>query len=153
MPRNAVLDGGAGGGLRFASRLMRTAKSKILDRTAMRAERAHLRESGRRLVFTNGCFDLLHAGHVSYLAFAREQGDVLVVGLNSDDSMRRSKGPRRPLVPEAERALVLASMEARTRARSASGTSGRRGPLLRRMESSEFSPTTRTSPCSRANAR
>jgi len=78
----------------------------------MRSERVRLREQGKRLVFTNGCFDLLHAGHVQYLAFARGQGDALLVGLNSDDSVRRNKGPERPLVPSAERALVLASLEA-----------------------------------------
>ena len=71
-----------------------------LDWDAMRDERARLRAAGRRVVFTNGCFDILHLGHVQYLAFARSQGDVLVVGLNSDASVRRNKGPRRPIVPE-----------------------------------------------------
>lgn len=91
---------------------MRTAESKILDRAAMRAERERLRQAGKRIVFTNGCFDLLHAGHVQYLAFAREQGDALIVGINSDNSVRRNKGPERPLVSEDERALMLASLEA-----------------------------------------
>lgn len=64
-------------------------------------------EKGRSLVFTNGCFDILHRGHVTYLEFARAQGDALVVGLNSDASVRRSKGERRPINPEEDRAAVL----------------------------------------------
>ncbi|RUM89135.1 MAG: D-glycero-beta-D-manno-heptose 1-phosphate adenylyltransferase [Thermodesulfatator sp.] len=68
------------------------------------------RALGHRLVFTNGCFDLLHAGHVSYLYEARALGDFLVVGLNSDASVRRLKGPERPINPEGERARVLASL-------------------------------------------
>ena len=72
-----------------------------------------LRESGARLVFTNGCFDLLHPGHVSYLEAARSLGDALVVGLNSDASVRGlGKGPDRPLVPEADRAAVLGALRA-----------------------------------------
>ena len=69
-------------------------------------QRAH----GRRVVFTNGVFDLVHAGHVAYLAWARAQGDVLIVGLNSDASVRALKGPERPLVPFADRAAVLAGL-------------------------------------------
>jgi rfaE bifunctional protein nucleotidyltransferase chain/domain len=91
---------------------MRKAESKVTDRVAMQEERVRLRKEGKRLVFTNGCFDLLHAGHVQYLSFAREQGDALLVGVNSDASVQRNKGPERPLVPEKERALVLASLEA-----------------------------------------
>ncbi|MCZ6781841.1 MAG: D-glycero-beta-D-manno-heptose 1-phosphate adenylyltransferase [Proteobacteria bacterium] len=76
------------------------------------AERvAAWREGGRRIVFTNGCFDLLHAGHLSLLRGAAEQGDVLVVGLNSDASVRRLKGEGRPLVPAAERASLLAALD------------------------------------------
>ena len=63
-----------------------------------------------RLVFTNGCFDLLHRGHVELLWWARGQGDALVLGLNSDDSVRRLKGPGRPLTPEADRAFLLAAL-------------------------------------------
>jgi rfaE bifunctional protein nucleotidyltransferase chain/domain len=63
------------------------------------------------VVWTNGCFDLLHVGHIRFLQAARELGDRLVVGLNSDDSVRRLKGPRRPLVPADERAEVLAALE------------------------------------------
>jgi rfaE bifunctional protein nucleotidyltransferase chain/domain len=90
---------------------MRTPESKILTRDQMRAERARLRAAGRKLVFTNGCFDILHAGHADYLAFARQQGDALLIGLNSDASVRGNKGPTRPIVPQAERARVLASLE------------------------------------------
>ena len=90
---------------------MRTAESKILTRTQMRAERDRLHADGRTLVFTNGCFDILHAGHVSYLGFARAQGDALVLGLNADASVQRSKGPTRPIVPQQERARVLAALE------------------------------------------
>lgn len=70
------------------------------------------RRMGRRIVFTNGCFDLLHAGHVGYLAEARRQGDFLVVGLNSDSSVKDLKGPTRPIHPEWARAAVLAGLEA-----------------------------------------
>ena len=69
------------------------------------------RAAGERIVFTNGVFDLLHRGHVEYLEDARVLGDRLVIGLNSDASVRRLKGPTRPLVPEAERAEVLAALE------------------------------------------
>ncbi len=71
---------------------------------------ATLRASGRRIVFTNGCFDLLHSGHVSYLAQARALGDVLVVGLNTDESVRRLKGPARPIVPLEDRIAVLSAL-------------------------------------------
>lgn len=69
------------------------------------------RASGQTVVFTNGCFDILHSGHLSYLEFARAQGDLLVVGLNTDRSVRQGKGDKRPVNPEAERALVLAGLE------------------------------------------
>jgi rfaE bifunctional protein nucleotidyltransferase chain/domain len=84
---------------------------KILSADAMCRERERLRAAGRTLVFTNGCFDILHAGHVNYLAFARSQGDALLVGLNSDASVHRNKGPQRPIVPQADRARVLAGLE------------------------------------------
>ena len=71
-----------------------------------------LRAGGQAVVFTNGCFDLLHAGHVRYLAAARREGDILVVGLNSDRSVRDIKGDRRPILRELERAEVLAGLAA-----------------------------------------
>lgn len=78
------------------------------------AEQLHqiqkLQKSGKKIVFTNGCFDVLHVGHVRYLAEARALGDALVVGLNSDASVRRLKGQRRPVVSEKERAEVLQSL-------------------------------------------
>ncbi len=64
----------------------------------------------RRIVFTNGCFDIIHAGHCHYLAKAKSLGDLLVVGLNSDSSVRRIKGPQRPVIPQQQRALVLDSL-------------------------------------------
>jgi D-glycero-beta-D-manno-heptose 1-phosphate adenylyltransferase len=91
---------------------MRDYKSKILTRGAARAERERLRKAGKTVVFTNGCFDILHAGHVDYLSFARRQGDVLILGLNSDASVKALKGPSRPVVPQEDRAHLLASLEA-----------------------------------------
>jgi rfaE bifunctional protein nucleotidyltransferase chain/domain len=73
--------------------------------------RAALRDAGKRLVFTNGVFDILHRGHCEYLADARALGDALLVGLNSDESVRRLKGDRKPIVPEEDRAAVLAALE------------------------------------------
>jgi len=67
--------------------------------------------AGLRVVFSNGCFDLLHGGHVSYLEDAKAKGDLLVVGLNSDASMRKIKGPNRPVIPEDQRAEILAALE------------------------------------------
>jgi rfaE bifunctional protein nucleotidyltransferase chain/domain len=69
------------------------------------------KRNGRRVVFTNGCFDLLHPGHIKLLEAAREMGDALVVGINSDDSVRTLKGPSRPIIPDQERAEVLANLE------------------------------------------
>jgi D-beta-D-heptose 7-phosphate kinase/D-beta-D-heptose 1-phosphate adenosyltransferase len=85
-------------------------KSKIIDRSALQERLASLREQGLKIVFTNGCFDLLHAGHVAYLEKARSLGDCLVVGLNSDRSIKMIKDPRRPLVSEDQRAEVLAGL-------------------------------------------
>lgn len=85
---------------------------RILNVVEARAERDRMVAEGRELVFTNGCFDILHRGHADYLAFARDQGDALCVGLNSDASVRRNKGPTRPVNPEADRAFVLASLRA-----------------------------------------
>jgi rfaE bifunctional protein nucleotidyltransferase chain/domain len=83
---------------------------KILKREALKEKMQALKRAGKRIVFTNGCFDFLHVGHVRYLKAAKAQGDVLVVGLNSDGSVRQIKGPRRPVVPEHERAEILASL-------------------------------------------
>ena len=69
------------------------------------------KRNGRIVVFTNGCFDLLHPGHIRNLEAARALGDVLIVGLNSDESVRTLKGPKRPVIPEQERAEILASLE------------------------------------------
>ena len=79
---------------------------------ALVRERQAWREAGRRVVLTNGCFDLLHAGHLALLEAARQEGDALVVAINSDASVRRLKGEGRPLVPEVERAEALAALEA-----------------------------------------
>lgn len=76
----------------------------------MVAERERLKQAGKTLVFTNGAFDILHAGHVAYLEFARAQGDALCVGLNSDASVRRYKGDQRPINPQDDRARVLAAL-------------------------------------------
>jgi D-glycero-beta-D-manno-heptose 1-phosphate adenylyltransferase len=86
-------------------------REKIITWDDLPAWRARVRESGRKLVVTNGCFDLLHLGHVSYLQDARNQGDLLLVGLNGDGSVRELKGPDRPVVPEQDRAGVLAGLE------------------------------------------
>lgn len=83
---------------------------KILSVEKMLAERERLRAAGERLVFTNGVFDLLHVGHVRYLAQARGLGDALVVAVNSDRTVRELKGPDRPVFDESERAEILAAL-------------------------------------------
>src|SRR5438477_12352837 len=85
---------------------------KILDPDRLAAIADSLREQGRKLVLTNGCFDLLHVGHVSYLRAARALGDALTVAINSDDSVRVLKGEGRPLNPESDRADIVAALEA-----------------------------------------
>jgi D-beta-D-heptose 7-phosphate kinase/D-beta-D-heptose 1-phosphate adenosyltransferase len=84
----------------------------ILDREELRRLREDLRARGRSLVFTNGCFDVLHVGHARYLAAARELGDALLVAVNSDRSVRALKGEGRPVMNEAERAEMLAALAA-----------------------------------------
>jgi D-beta-D-heptose 7-phosphate kinase/D-beta-D-heptose 1-phosphate adenosyltransferase len=84
--------------------------SKILTPDALESELIQVRASGKKIVFTNGCFDILHLGHVRYLSLARSHGDILVVGLNSDDSVRRIKGHHRPIVEQSQRAEVLAAL-------------------------------------------
>ena len=83
---------------------------QLLDVDAAAAWRQEVHEESRTVVFTNGCFDLVHAGHVEYLAWARAQGDALIVGLNDDDSVRRIKGSKRPIVPFEQRATVLLAL-------------------------------------------
>lgn len=83
---------------------------KIFEREELKEKVQALKRAGKRIVFTNGCFDLLHIGHIRYLKAARAEGDLLVVGVNSDRSVREIKEPGRPVVPENERAEVLASL-------------------------------------------
>ena len=85
--------------------------NKILDLNLLLERLKTHRIAGDKIVFTNGCFDILHAGHVEYLTAARAEGDVLVVGLNSDASVRIIKGENRPIVQEAQRAAVIAGLE------------------------------------------
>ena len=91
---------------------MRVENPMILTPDQMRAERDRLVGAGKKLVFTNGCFDILHRGHVTYLMFARNQGDALVVGLNTDASVKRNKGIDRPINNQEDRAYVLGSLRA-----------------------------------------
>ena len=90
---------------------MQASENKILTREQAILVRNRLKELGIKTVFTNGCFDLLHRGHVTYLQKAREQGDVLFLGLNTDASVQRLKGPSRPILPLEDRAGVLAALE------------------------------------------
>jgi len=82
-----------------------------VSRDTIAAKAESWRRAGKRVVFTNGVFDLLHPGHIRYLQAARAEGDVLIVGVNSDRSVRTIKGPERPIMPEAERAEVLAALD------------------------------------------
>ena len=85
-------------------------KQKIKSKKELLRIIKDLKAKGKRIVFTNGCFDLLHIGHVRYLEKARALGDVLVVGVNSDSSVRKLKGPKRPILPEEERAGILSGL-------------------------------------------
>ncbi len=91
--------------------IMRVPESKMMDGESFLRARRKLAEAHRTVVFTNGCFDLLHTGHLDYLLFARRQGDALFIGVNSDASVRRNKGPSRPWVCAVERARLLAALE------------------------------------------
>jgi len=91
---------------------MKVEEPKVLTAAEMRAERDRLVGEGKELVFTNGCFDILHRGHVTYLTFARNQGDALVVALNTDTSVKTNKGDNRPINGEEDRAYVLGSLRA-----------------------------------------
>jgi D-glycero-beta-D-manno-heptose 1-phosphate adenylyltransferase len=88
----------------------RPAASRMMTLDGLAAFVREQRAAGRQIVFTNGVFDLLHLGHVRYLQDARALGDLLIVGLNADESVRRNKGPARPINPEAERAEVLSAL-------------------------------------------
>ena len=90
---------------------MRNPTRKIVTRAALAAVSRRMTREGKRLVFTNGCFDLMHPGHVRLLSRARRLGDALAVALNSDKSVRRLKGPLRPILRQKERAEVLAGLE------------------------------------------
>jgi D-beta-D-heptose 7-phosphate kinase/D-beta-D-heptose 1-phosphate adenosyltransferase len=85
--------------------------SKIIPPSEITTLVESLKVQKKKIVFTNGCFDLLHAGHVRYLTEARAQGDCLIVGLNTDRSVNRIKDPHRPLIPEGQRAEVLAALD------------------------------------------
>jgi len=85
--------------------------NKITPRNELKATVDRLKREGKKVVFTNGCFDILHAGHTRYLRDARKLGDALILALNSDSSVRSIKGPMRPIVPEAERAEVVAALD------------------------------------------
>ncbi len=86
-------------------------REKLISWEALAAWRADVRARGKRLVVTNGCFDILHLGHVTYLETARNLGDLLLVGLSGDNSVQQLKGPNRPVNKETDRALVLAALE------------------------------------------
>ncbi len=90
---------------------MRSASPKIVAAAAVSRIVRQAQRRGRRVVFTNGCFDLLHAGHAKLLERAKRLGDVLIVGLNSDRSVRALKGRRRPIIGQRDRALLLAALE------------------------------------------
>lgn len=90
--------------------LFRILEQKVLDDHALGQQLARWKELGKRIVFTNGCFDLMHRGHIYLLSRAAELGDALLVGLNSDESVRRLKGPSRPVMPGEDRALLVASL-------------------------------------------
>ena len=90
---------------------MQNQNDKIKKLKELLREVKKLKESGSKIVFTNGCFDLLHVGHLRVFREAKRRGDILIVGLNSDASVKKLKGPDRPLVPEKERAELLANLE------------------------------------------
>lgn len=89
---------------------MRAAQAKIISRAEASLAADRLRAQGKHIVFANGCFDILHVGHVRYLAGARAEGDVLIVGVNADSGVKRLKGPGRPVLEDRARALLVASL-------------------------------------------
>jgi D-beta-D-heptose 7-phosphate kinase/D-beta-D-heptose 1-phosphate adenosyltransferase len=86
-------------------------REKVKKRQALKTIAAQAKTEGKKIVFTNGCFDLLHMGHVQLLREAKNLGDILIVALNSDGSVRQIKGPDRPILPEEERAELIAALE------------------------------------------
>ncbi len=84
---------------------------KIITLSSLQKEVLELKKTGKRIVFTNGCFDLIHVGHIRYLKEARSLGDVLIVGVNSDASIKKIKDPRRPIIPQSQRLEVLSALE------------------------------------------
>jgi len=91
--------------------MLRLLERKIQDSKRLKGLVLSLRARRKKIVFTNGCFDLLHYGHVKYLEDARKKGDILIVGINSDSSVKRIKGPKRPVVNETDRLRLVASLE------------------------------------------
>jgi len=87
-------------------------KNKILTREKLKNFLKKAKKEGKKIVFTNGCFDILHAGHVRIIEFAKSQGDVLILGLNTDASIKRLKGPSRPINKEKDRAIVVSALQA-----------------------------------------
>jgi rfaE bifunctional protein nucleotidyltransferase chain/domain len=86
-------------------------QAKIFDREKLENQLAIWRFQSRKIVFTNGCFDLLHLGHIDYLTKAKDLGDILIIGLNTDDSVRRLKGDTRPITDENSRSTIIASLQ------------------------------------------
>jgi len=86
-------------------------QAKIVGLDALQQRVNRWKDAGQKVVFTNGCFDILHAGHVNYLAAAADLGDKLIIGLNADTSLKKLKGERRPIIPQDQRALLLAALE------------------------------------------
>lgn len=87
------------------------AKDKIINFDEIEEIIQKDKELGKKIVFTNGCFDILHKGHITYLYEAKKLGDILIIGLNSDNSIKRIKGEKRPILPEDERAFILSALE------------------------------------------
>ena len=83
----------------------------VIDQELLKKIVVELKEQGKKIVFTNGCFDILHAGHVDYLSKAKQLGDYLIIGLNTDSSVRRLKGSERPINHQADRAIVLSALK------------------------------------------
>ena len=90
---------------------MKSDNVKLFELENLLEELDSLREQNRKVVFTNGCFDLIHAGHVTYLRQAKSYGDVLIIGLNSDSSLKKLKGPGRPILDQYDRARILGAFE------------------------------------------